>query len=152
MIYNGYTAIMHVAGGGSWNDLDSVAGSPVWWNICVHAICIIGIMALCVFVKKTEEREGDSVRKILGGFFKICGGLVSVIYGLWGFYLSMKIVGQVAGFWGFVIGFGVAPITFVVAPWYEGIVRNDWFPLVFSYGGAIIGGVFFWVGSLIAGD
>ncbi len=94
----------------------------------------------------------DNVRKLLGGFFKICGCFDFVIFGLWGFYLSLKIIGEIAGLEGVAIGFAVAPVTFVVVPWYAGIVRDNWLPLLISYGGGMIGCLFFFMGVLIAGD
>ncbi len=96
--------------------------------------------------------KDKNVRKFLGGFFKICGCLDFAIFGFWGFILSLKTIGNVSGFAGVVIGFAVAPVTFITTPWYAGIMWSNWTPLLISYGGGIIGCLFFSIGVLITGD
>lgn len=92
------------------------------------------------------------MRDSIGTIFKVLGGIVFAIFGLWAFFLDLTIIGQAAGFWGFVIGFFVAPITFVAAPWYAGLVLGNWFPLLIGYGGGIVALIFFGIGSAIADD
>jgi len=92
------------------------------------------------------------MRSKLGGFFKVLGGIIFTIFGLWGFILDLAIIGHAAGFWGFVIAFFVLPITFVAAPWYAALVWGNWSPLVIGYGGGIVAAAFFGIGSWIARD
>jgi hypothetical protein len=76
------------------------------------------------------------VRDAIGNIFKILGGIAFAIF----------------GFWGFVIGLFVAPITFIAAPWYAGLVLGNWFPLLIGYGGGIVALILFGIGSAISRD
>jgi len=86
------------------------------------------------------------------GIFKVLGGIVFVIFGLWGFFIELAIIEQVAGFWGVVICIILGPVTFVVAPWYALVVWGNWFPFAIVYGGGIVAAVLFGIGTAIAGD
>ncbi len=92
------------------------------------------------------------MRNIVGIIFKVLGGAMFFIFGIWGFIVELAIVNHVAGFWGVVIGIMILPVTLVAAPWYALIAWGNWIPLAIVYGGGITAAVFFGVGSLIAGD
>jgi len=61
--------------------------------------------------------------------------LYGLVVGLLGFFIELGIVSDVAGFWGLVVGFSAAPVTFAVAPLYAGFRLHNWMPAVFCYGG-----------------
>jgi hypothetical protein len=92
------------------------------------------------------------MRNILGGIFKVLGGIMFFVFGLWGFIVELAIVNHVAGFWGVVIGIMILPVTLIAAPWYALVAWGNWVPLAIVYGGGIVAAVFFGIGSLIAGD
>ncbi len=52
---------------------------------------------------------------------------------LWGFYLSLKIVGDLGGFWATLAGGLLYPVIYLVVPWYAGFARGDWLPFWVSY-------------------
>jgi len=89
--------------------------------------------------------------KTIGKVFMALGGIVWVVCGLLGFIISLAIVNNVAGFWGVVIGFAIAPVTFAAAPWYALVQWGNWFPLLINYGGGICGTLLWGIGSLING-
>lgn len=70
--------------------------------------------------------------------------------GLFAFLIALKIVSDVAGFWGMVVGFVFFPVTFTVAPLYAGLRLHEWMPTVFTYGGAFAAYVGFAFGGLLA--
>ena len=81
---------------------------------------------------------------------KVMFGLASaygVLAALLGFWTSVNIVSDAAGFWGFVIAFVVAPVTFAVAPLYAGMRLHDWAPAAFTYGTMFA----VWLGVIYAG-
>ena len=92
------------------------------------------------------------MRGSIGGAFKILAYIFFLLFGIWAFFLELGIVNTVAGFWGIVIAFALAPVTFAAAPWYAVIAWGVWTPLIIGYGGWIAGGILFWIGSTISGD
>lgn len=94
----------------------------------------------------------DNVRSIIGGIFKIIGGIAYVGFGIWGLIIVLSIINQAAGFWGVVIGFFIFPVTLVAAPWYALVAWGTWFPLIVVYGGGIGASIFYGLGSVISGD
>lgn len=94
----------------------------------------------------------EKARRILGSPFKAAGVVVWIVFGLWAFVLELAIVNAVAGFWGVVVAFVIAPVTFAAAPWYAGVAWGNWFPLLIGYGGTIGGVLLFGLGSLVSGD
>jgi hypothetical protein len=92
------------------------------------------------------------IRKIIGSLFIILAGLSFVGLGIWGFILSLQILNYVGGFALIVIGFIFIPITYTVAPWYAVVEFNNFFPLIISYGGLILGYIFGLLGTLIIGE
>lgn len=92
------------------------------------------------------------MRNVFSGIFKVLGGIMFAIFGLWGFIIELAIVNHVAGFWGVVVGIMILPVTLVAAPWYALVAWGNWTPLIIVYGGGIAGGAFFWIGSLISGN
>ena len=92
------------------------------------------------------------MRKIAGMPLKILGVISFIIFGLWGLFLEVAIVNEVAGFLGVVLGFMLLPVMFAVVPWYAGVVWGNWLPLMVCYGGGILTAILFGLGSIIAGD
>lgn len=92
------------------------------------------------------------MRAFIGGAFKVVAYIFFVLFGIWAFILELAIVNAVAGFIGVVIAFALAPVTFAAAPWYAGVAWGNWTPLIIGYGGTIVGGIFYWLGSTISGD
>ena len=91
-------------------------------------------------------------RAILGGPFKTLAYIFFVVFGIWAFVRELAIVNAVIGFWGVVLAFALAPVTFTAAPWYAGVAWGQWGPPVIGYGGWITAGILYWIGSTIAGD
>jgi hypothetical protein len=89
------------------------------------------------------------VRSMLGRTASLAGKVCFWLFGFAGFLVSLSIVEQAAGFWGFVVAFVVAPITFVAAPWYALVAWGNPFPLLITYGGTIASGFLFWAGAKI---
>ncbi len=52
----------------------------------------------------------------------------------WVLFLDLVILYQTLGLWGGVVGLVLAPITYLVVPWYAWIALGEWVPLVFGYG------------------
>ena len=71
---------------------------------------------------------------------------------LWGLVISSGIVIDHFGFIGFIISFVVAPITIMLAPWYELFANSNWFPLLIIYGGFAVGSILYTVGNAIDAD
>ena len=88
----------------------------------------------------------------MGEIFKVSAFIIYFVAGLWGFLLCLGIVFNQLGFiWG-IIAFFLAPVTIVVAPWYEALTHSNWFPVVLIYGGGIGASILYYIGSLFDGD
>ncbi len=92
------------------------------------------------------------MKKLMGNLLYGIGILLLIVFGLWSFLVNLRIVIDAAGFWGAVIGFVLLPVMFIAAPWYALIEWGEWFPLVLTYGGTIIAGLFFMTGKGMRGD
>lgn len=92
------------------------------------------------------------MRSGIGVLVKGAGYVALAISGIWGFLLNLAIIGQAAGFWGFVAAFTIFPVTYIATPWYAGVALGNWFPLLVCYGGVIVAAILMAVGSAIAGD
>lgn len=88
----------------------------------------------------------------IGSILKNTGMVVWVVAGIWGFFLCLGIISDVAGFWGIIAGLFLGPITFVAAPLYAGFEQGNWFPLILNYGGGMVAMVLFGIGSMISDD
>jgi hypothetical protein len=86
-------------------------------------------------IKKTLETIGESLAAL--------GAVAAIAFFLWGFYLSLKIVGDLGGFWATIAGGLLSPIVFLITPWHAGFALGDWFPLWISY-------VAFWAAACTA--
>ena len=86
------------------------------------------------------------MRQIIGYISCTIGVITFAIAGLWGMYLNFMILIEVTGFWGFVIGLTVLPLTFVAVPWYAGLAMDYWLPLLLNYGGGIVAVIFWSIG------
>ena len=90
--------------------------------------------------------------RVIGNLISGLGMICYVVFGIWGFFLSLAIVHQSVGFWGFVIAFLALPITFVAAPWYALFHYGTWFPLMVNYGGLVLAGILSAIGGALSGD
>lgn len=88
----------------------------------------------------------------IGRLVQGVGWLAWIGFGIWGFIIDLAIVNQVAGFWGLVIAFAIAPVTFVAAPFYALVAWGTWFPLLVCYGGGFLATALVGIGSVMAGD
>ncbi|MCX7848040.1 MAG: hypothetical protein N2595_08440 [bacterium] len=86
----------------------------------------------------------------LGNFIKIVGWIVLAVTELWGFFLCLAIISEVAGFWGIVAALIFGPVTFVAAPLYAGFAWGIWFPFVLCYGGGIAAAILIAIGGAIS--
>jgi hypothetical protein len=75
------------------------------------------------------------MRRWAGRIATVLGTVCYVVCGILGFIVSLAIVSQSTGFWGFVIAFALFPVTFVAAPWYALFHWGTWIPLLINYGG-----------------
>ena len=92
------------------------------------------------------------MRSTVGAIFMVGGWIAWVAFGIWGLLLDLAIVNHAAGFWGVVVGFFVAPVTFIAAPWYAAVAWGNWFPLVICYGGGIVASVLMLLGKAVGGS
>ena len=89
----------------------------------------------------------------MGAIFKYPGIGVTIIGGIWGFFLSIGILQNWMGdILGFIVGFFVAPFLLMIAPLVEGFTNENWLPAQVVYGSMIIGFGLFFIGSMIDGD
>ena len=99
-----------------------------------------------------EEETGErlaEMRRWAGRIATILGRVSYFVFGILGFIISLAIVSQLTGFWGFVIAFALFPVTFVAAPWYALFHWGTWIPLAINYGGLILAGVLGVIGDLL---
>lgn len=90
--------------------------------------------------------------RVIGKILSGLGVLCYCVFGIWGFFLSLGIVHEVVGFWGFAIAFVLFPVTFAAAPWYALFHWGTWFPLAVSYGGFIVALILTGIGSSLSGE
>jgi len=77
------------------------------------------------------------MKKAIQSIFLVLAWIGVVVFGIWDLRISYAIVKEVAGSIVAYISFLVAPITFVLTPWYALIAWGDWHPLVIIYGGGV---------------
>lgn len=87
----------------------------------------------------------------MGALFKFPAYIVYLVGGLWGFFISLKIVFANLGFIGGAIAFFLAPFTLALAPWYEVFVHSNWFPVILVYGSGVFATILYTIGSSIDG-
>jgi hypothetical protein len=75
------------------------------------------------------------------------GLALAAIVASWALFLDLAILYETHGFWSGLVGLVLAPITFVVVPWYAGIALGEWLPLAVGYGSVGVGIVFARLGS-----
>lgn len=69
------------------------------------------------------------------------------IFASWVLFLDLVILYQAYGLWSGVVGLVLAPITYLVVPWYALIALGEWVPLAFGYGSLVVGIVSIRLGS-----
>lgn len=66
------------------------------------------------------------------------GLAVAVSVASWALFLDLAILYETHGLWSGVAGLVLAPVTFLVVPWYAWLALDNWLPLAVGYGGAIV--------------
>ncbi len=89
------------------------------------------------------------MRSAIGKTLRFIGKASFLIVGLVGFILAMSVINEKAGFWGFVVAFAVAPVTFAAVPWYTLVALGNPSLLVLNYGGLIFSIFLQWLGDKI---
>ena len=89
--------------------------------------------------------------RVLGNLIRIAGYMVFIVFGLWGFFLCLKIIFKIYGLWGIVAALFLTPVTFVGTPLYAGVKWGNWFPLFLNYGGSIAAIILTSIGHTIRG-
>lgn len=69
----------------------------------------------------------------LGRALKAFGLLGFALAFVWGLALCIAVVAGIAGFAGGVLGLLLAPLSFILVPWYAGLVLGDWTPFLLNY-------------------
>ncbi len=90
--------------------------------------------------------------RVIGSIFSGLGGICYIVFGIWGLFISLAIVHESTGFFGFVVAFALFPITFAAAPWYALFHWGTWFPLAVNYGGVIGSGILRAIGHRLNPD
>jgi hypothetical protein len=80
--------------------------------------------------------------------FCAIGVALAAIVATWALFLDLAILYETHGLWSSVVGLVLAPITYVVVPWYAGLTLDDWLPLAVWYGSVAVGIVFARLGSV----
>ncbi len=73
-----------------------------------------------------------------GKVLDIGGTICLLVTSLLAFAICLEMVYRVAGFWGVVVGFAVAPVTFLALPWYALFAYGELDALLLGYGGLLI--------------
>ncbi len=85
---------------------------------------------------------------VVGNILRVFGIVVGIAFGIWAAYIDFKILVQVAGFWGVVLGLFI-PVIIPAVPIYALIAWGDWFPLIVNYGGMLLALLLIWIGQLV---
>ena len=80
--------------------------------------------------------------KILSGLPGILGFLILLTTGLTCLWMVLHAVYDYIG-WYVILTLPLAPVTFLVMPWYELVVNSNWLIVALGYGGGITGGLLF---------
>ena len=91
-------------------------------------------------------------RKILGSPFKLIAIIIFIVTGLWAFVLSISVINDALGFLGVVLGILFTPILLAAAPWYVLVEYGSFKLLIITYGGLIVGWIFYFIGLFISGN
>ncbi len=90
------------------------------------------------------------MKDALGGLFKVAGYATLTIFMLWGGWIQLVIVYAWGGMPWVYAGIFLAPIVFIVGPWYLGFGAGNWHPLIVIYGGWFLGSVLLAVGNALS--
>ncbi len=72
-----------------------------------------------------------------------------MVFVLVSFVVSLSVVQRAAGFWGVVVAFCLAPVTFLAAPWYALVAWDNPLPLILTYGTTSLSWLVEWIGERI---
>jgi len=89
----------------------------------------------------------------MGNLLKFPALIIFFIGGIWGFFLSIKILQDWMGdIIGFIVGIFLVPFLLTIAPLVDGFLNGNWLPAQVVYGSTFLGGLLFAIGSAIDGD
>ncbi|MCS7051282.1 MAG: hypothetical protein NZL87_06685 [Thermomicrobium sp.] len=86
---------------------------------------------------ESTARSSSELDPLVAGL-ALCWFLASAVLDLYAVWIAF-------GGLGLVLGLTIAPITFVIAPFYAALVHGFWWPLVVEYGGLVVLGILAWV-------
>ncbi len=72
---------------------------------------------------------------------------LACILATWVLFLDLVILYQTHGLWSGALGLVLAPITYLVVPWYAWIALDEWVPLAVGYSSLAVGLVSIRLGS-----
>ena len=75
-----------------------------------------------------RDREFEPPMRVLGKLLSGLGVICYCVCGILTLFMSLSIVHEVTGFWGFVVAFVLLPVTLLAAPWYALIHWGTSFP------------------------
>ena len=90
-------------------------------------------------------------RSLAAGTLGIAGGILLFAWLVASFVLDLYAIYLTFGGFGVFLGIVLAPIVFVIAPWYAGFAHGFWWPLIVEYGGLIVFGLVFGLGEKLFG-
>lgn len=74
-------------------------------------------------------------------FAKLFAGPLAFVYwifGVWGFILSMQVLYDLGGIFTVVVGLVIAPVSYLLAPFYAGLANGYWLPAVVSFAPVVV--------------
>ena len=77
------------------------------------------------------------------------GVALAGIFAAWAMFLDLAMLYEMHGLWSGVVGLVLAPITYLVMPWYIWIELDNWLPLAVGYGSLAVGILFVRLGSAV---
>ena len=82
-------------------------------------------------------------RSLAAGTLGIVGGILLFAWLVASFVLYLLAIYLTFGGLAVLLGIVLAPIVFVIAPWYAGLAHGFWWPLIVEYGGLVVLGLVF---------
>ena len=91
------------------------------------------------------EREvcRASFPRVRRGTLGIVGVILFFAWLIASFVLDLLAIYLTFGGLAVLLGIVLAPIVFVIAPWYAGLAHGFWWPLIVEYGGLVVLGLVF---------
>jgi len=95
--------------------------------------------------KSAVEREAcrASFPRVRRGTLRIVGVILFFAWLIASWIVDLLAVYLTFGGLAVLLGIVLAPIVFVIAPWYAGLAHGFWWPLIVEYGGLVVLGLVF---------